>query len=115
MPEPAAEYDSSSTKCGELLEVLERVREAALVAGARVPVEHALRHHAVDPALRLPQHAGRRRLVAAGERLLNVLDRAAHLGAQAHVVDATHLRLAGALAGGFDVRHELVPLEGPGV
>jgi hypothetical protein len=76
------------------------------VTVARVPVQNALGDHAVDDPLRLAQHALRRGLVPAGDGLFHVLDRRAHRGAQAHVVDAAHLRLARALARGLDVGHE---------
>src|SRR5262245_8936757 len=89
-----------------LLQVSERVGEPALVAVARVTVQHAFGHYAVDDALRLAQHVRRGGLVTARHRLLHVLDRSAHGGAQAHVMHAAHLRLAGALARGLDVRHE---------
>src|SRR5262245_23619262 len=96
-----------STNFRVLLEGSERVGEPALVAVARVPMQHALGDHAVDDALRLAQHARRRGLVAGRHGLLHVLDRRAHRRAQAHVVHPAHLRLAGALARGLDVCHEL--------
>ena len=80
--------------------------EAALVAVGGVSVQHTLRCDAIDHALRLLQHALGGGLVARGDRFLHVLDRAAHRGAQAHVVDAALFRLAGALARGSDVCHE---------
>src|SRR5512138_775637 len=89
-----------------LLQIPERVREPALVAVARVPVQHALGDHAVDDALRLAQHALRRGLVAARHGFLYVLDRRTHGRAQAHVVYAAHLRLVRALARGLDIGHE---------
>src|SRR3970040_2317437 len=90
-----------------LLDGLERLRKAALVTVPGVAMQDAFRDDAVDDALRLAELLLRRGLVAGGYRLLRVLDRAAHRGAQAHVVHAALLRLSGALARRFDVRHGL--------
>src|SRR5438874_3974114 len=89
-----------------LLQRLDGVREAALVTVPCITVQDALRHHAVDHALRLLQRGERGVLVAGRHRLADLLDRGAHGGAQRHVVVAPLERLPGALARGFGVRHE---------
>ena len=83
---------------------------------ASVAVQDAFRHDAVDDALRGAQRLRRRFGVARGERLLDVLDRRAHRGAQAHVVVAPLDRLASALARRLDVGHErTMPLKRAGI
>src|SRR6185295_10708969 len=84
---------------------LDGVREAAFLARGGVLVQHALAGDAVDDALRLGQRRGGGFLVAGGDRLLDVLDRAARGGAQAGVAGAAQYRLVGALARGLDVCH----------
>ena len=83
--------------------------EAAFLARGGIAVQDALGGDAVDYRLRFDQCGGGGLLVARGDRFLHVLDRAARVGAQAHVAAAQPDCLARPFACGFDVCHVFVP------
>src|SRR5690606_14135795 len=85
--------------------------ETALVPGCLVLVDEALACHAVDDGHRFGVELLRVVLTAFGERLHDLLDVRAHHRAQARVVLAVLLRLAGALLGLCGIGHSLLLLK----
>src|SRR5512146_180508 len=102
-----AETRGCATDQLDLRQRLDGAGETALLPIGGFRMQDALGRDAVDYALRGLQRALGGGFVARGDRLLDVLDRAAHRGAKAHVVGAALFRLAGALARRSDVCHEV--------